>query len=553
MSNCSYKNCDKEVFENNTCIFHCDKSVEHWANQNSKQTKTFWKQIRIELKEKHKAHQNYQEYEPSEIEKIYFENYIFPIFEKTFIYNPYNNEYEKEFNFTFEYCDRQHGETWISGLKYAYIEFKHCTFYHANFADIHFQNKIRFCNCIFNKSTIFNQCKFDKSINFKECKFNASFSFKNIISEDSIVFSRCSNNDFKMIFSNLKCKGTFSLLHNETKSLEFNNIDVEKIFNIESNKNNVIELLAIVKSRLFNTLFKDIKISSLDIKNNIFKNQSNIVLNNLIIDKLNISNLIQNSNAIKLENITINKELSINSCELKNVLFNSFNLEEAKQIIFEKVSFLGANLNLVKWGKIHPKKFSNKNYTMNREIAQQIKHAYDMQGDHINANKFYSLEMALHKKELEKEGSSIENKLIFNLHSMVSNHGQSWILPLYWLFFIGLSFASMDALHVNPLYSIWFLGSLVTFSFYFHKLNHTAIKLLAILGMLISMLLYFYAVTNNPCIEANLNHFFRMIDPTSGFKSETNISPTLSFTCKLIVLYIAYQFITAVRKDTRRK
>lgn len=68
----------------------------------------------------------------------------------------------------------------------------------------------------------------------------------------------------------------------------------------------------------------------------------------------------------------------------------------------------------------------------NRETLRIIKDSFDKIGNHIEANKFFVLEMRKYKEELEGGGVSQE-KIIFWLNEKASNFGQNFILPAFWV------------------------------------------------------------------------------------------------------------------------
>ncbi|MBJ9559766.1 hypothetical protein [Citrobacter sp. FDAARGOS_156] len=68
----------------------------------------------------------------------------------------------------------------------------------------------------------------------------------------------------------------------------------------------------------------------------------------------------------------------------------------------------------------------------NRETLRIIKNSFDKIGNHIEANKFFVLEMSKYKQELSKKPLNQE-KLIFWLNEKTSNFGQSYLLPIFWV------------------------------------------------------------------------------------------------------------------------
>lgn len=68
----------------------------------------------------------------------------------------------------------------------------------------------------------------------------------------------------------------------------------------------------------------------------------------------------------------------------------------------------------------------------NRETLRIIKHSFDKIGNHIEANKFFILEMSKYKQGLSGKRTSPE-KIIFWLNEKSSKFGQSYILPILWI------------------------------------------------------------------------------------------------------------------------
>ncbi|HCR4429762.1 TPA: hypothetical protein OOG93_002485 [Morganella morganii] len=73
----------------------------------------------------------------------------------------------------------------------------------------------------------------------------------------------------------------------------------------------------------------------------------------------------------------------------------------------------------------------------NRETLRIIKNSFDKIGNHIEANKFFVLEMSKYKQELSKKPINQE-RFIFWLNKKASNFGQSYILPVAWIFLFSI-------------------------------------------------------------------------------------------------------------------
>lgn len=78
-----------------------------------------------------------------------------------------------------------------------------------------------------------------------------------------------------------------------------------------------------------------------------------------------------------------------------------------------------------------------------RETFRIIKHSFDAVGNHIEANRYYALEMDSYRQELSKGGARLERFLLwFNYIS--SNYGQNYLLPIIWIVFCVFLLAILD-------------------------------------------------------------------------------------------------------------
>lgn len=279
-------------------------------------------------------------------------------------------------------------------------------------------------------------------------------------------------------------------------------------------------------------LFKDLEFSNCK-----FTENSDIVLKNLDINKLKISNNINNTQRFLLTNVTINKELHLQSMFLKAFYFHNFDLTNTK-CYFQHLYFDDVVFNKINWGKNLQTRFYDEKNEVNkadREIARQIKYTYDTQGDKINANKFHALEKALYKAELQKDNdASQQEKIIFNIENIVSEHGQNFLLPLFWIFFFGSIFTLFKSLDLkNGFLLIIPMVFIMIYNIDFDKLYYK-ICFYSLSAIMILYILYL----KSDC-------FFEMIDITKG-------SEPIDFIFKILFLFLSYQFVMAVRKDTKR-
>lgn len=83
-----------------------------------------------------------------------------------------------------------------------------------------------------------------------------------------------------------------------------------------------------------------------------------------------------------------------------------------------------------------------------RDAFRILKKSFDEQGDHIQANEYYSHEMAAYGKELEgKWKTHFEDKIIFYLSQAISNFSQSWFQPLLWILYWSIFLYFFQSLH----------------------------------------------------------------------------------------------------------
>ena len=90
----------------------------------------------------------------------------------------------------------------------------------------------------------------------------------------------------------------------------------------------------------------------------------------------------------------------------------------------------------------------------NRETLRIIKDSFDKIGNHIEANKFFVLEMTKYKQGLSNKPFNQE-KLIFWLNEKTSNFGQSYLLPTLWIVFFSVIYYLLILGHEgNLLYNL---------------------------------------------------------------------------------------------------
>lgn len=136
-----------------------------------------------------------------------------------------------------------------------------------------------------------------------------------------------------------------------------------------------------------------------------------------------------------------------------------------------------------------------------QETYRIIKYQLQKVGNIIGSNKYHSLELAKRRESLAY--SSLLDKIVLNFHWAASNHSQNWLLPVGWIFVIGL----LTCLSISS------LGC----DCCCYKTEH--------------IFKYMSIVNLDQCLQK---------------------SPIIFFFNKVTLGYLYYQFLTAIRKDTRK-
>ena len=141
----------------------------------------------------------------------------------------------------------------------------------------------------------------------------------------------------------------------------------------------------------------------------------------------------------------------------------------------------------------------------NQETSRLIKHQFEKLNNKIEANKYHALEMEQHRKNIwEKIFNDcnsfyklLPDGIVSFVHWLSSNHSSNWSLALFWIFIVS------------------------------------------------------FITTFNLGLDVSIDNIFKYINILSKIEDFNNsyIAMTLN---KLSLGYLYYQFLTAVRKDTRK-
>jgi len=268
------------------------------------------------------------------------------------------------------------------------------------------------------------------------------------------------------------------------------------------------------------------KISKLEIRKANF--EQNFKLHNCLIDEVFIKDVDFQKNADFYKS-TFKKGMDSNEIYFKSINFKSLALfgdtEFFEKLIFKYVTFEG--YNHFKSAKLHKGldlEYTNVQKEINfygieildktttsQETYRIIKNQFEKLNNKIEANKYHALEMEQHRKDIQKKiftglkscWKFAPDGLVSFFHWISSNHSSNWFLALFWIFVV--SFVTN-----------FFLG------------NNS----------------FDFSVNGWDNIFKYINILSKIEDFNCSY-----LAMTLN---KVSLGYLYYQFVTAVRKDTRK-
>lgn len=271
-------------------------------------------------------------------------------------------------------------------------------------------NGVLYQNCIFHKevssyseddgkyvidSQLFNDCEFKKSIEFGNVEFKSPI-FNNTGDIDLNIES------FHLIDCVLKDK--FILNRCNIKSFFMEDTVFESKFEF---KQNIVSDFEIFNTNYFKVVDTfETKFGKFNIKKSIFDDFVGF-------EKCSFgeSGDSENEYIAKFTYATFLSFVNFRSTNFYSGLdIENINLKEAP-------NFLNANIN---------EKYSN------RETFRIVKSSFDKIHNYIEANKYFAYEMQKYKEEL-KGTNKTQEKLILFLNEKISNYGQSYIRPIFYM------------------------------------------------------------------------------------------------------------------------
>jgi len=304
--------------------------------------------------------------------------------------------------------------------------------------------KIIFINCIIGNN-IFGSSSTDISFVFKYCDFGLNLS--DFIEKLQVIQNE---NQIKKIIKLENCDFKEFSIENFDNSLNFiligGKIELLKISHSEINSKFYI-------NKQYDGNSETTKIDRLEIKNTKFV--ENFKLHNCILKKSYISDVDFEKNADFFKTIFIegiyDKEVYFKAINFQKLaLFG--NTEFKNKVIFKYITFdsfvhfreaifnNGLDLDYVNIQNeinFYRIKIINSS-TVTQETFRIIKHHLEKIGNKIEANRYHALELNKNRKNIWSSKrvtfDLFQRGLVSFVHFISSNHSQSWILPLIWIF-----------------------------------------------------------------------------------------------------------------------
>lgn len=303
--------------------------------------------------------------------------------------------------------------------------------------------------------------------------------------------------------------------HVDNKQIEFRNLNVGELkFDVSVPRkirlwNGKYDRIQLDDARNLNNLQiwgdnhedKKIEIGELTMK---FLNlEGDILLKFAEIKKINITPFNCKTGSMRWQGLVFTEEVRIEHSNLENVQWNGVNFKNAK-LIFDWSMFSKLELANITWPKnrqLYPylayrkkdrpwwiswlltnslDRNEEERYGIQREIYRQLKSVSTNNQNNIDALAFYKNEMRVYWSFIRLKGGEnwLDQILIF-LNRVVSDFGQSWTLPLLWLFTLStLYYFKLDAPEFSWYPGNWWNGFLEMLSYLnpFRKIDESLSK-----------------------------------------------------------------------------
>ena len=285
------------------------------------------------------------------------------------------------------------------------------------------------------------------------------------------------------------------------------------------------------------------------------KENSEVFLQNLNIEELELSYFTNNAKTFRFIDVKVTGKLTITHSTLTDMEFNGLDLSKCDKIIIKNSSFHNVLFNNVNWGEINSSRFLEceedrenniKKTPASRDTFRQLKFVNDSQGNHIQANEFYRMEMEAFGRDKK---CGLFDKFIFLISKHLSCFSQNWTLPIFWYLNIGfILFLAPQIKNID--YPLIFLVVILTGILSFLKNDDKPLTFISILT--------FIAILVG--IDSNLmafEEYTTFINPFTIISSKTETYLQKLFVphgiFKILSIFIGYHIYTSLHTKTRRK
>ena len=493
----------------------------------------------------------------------------------------------------------------LTGLRYKKeVDFSCCTFNGSvDFNGSTFEEKVYFHNVTFNDKAYFSYCTFNGSVNFNGSTFKDKVNFNGSTFEEKVYFNG-STFEEKVYFHNVTFndKAYFSYC-TFNGTINFNRSIFGTPIDQQQNKTNEE---TVDKTQFYNVTFNDkayfmgvtfegdVNFNDSDFKSKTYFDQdgdkNTEFKGKASFEAVSFKNLVsfygtkfhKNMNFFRtnfnevanFNNVTFQQAFNFSNAYINNIKFLGIQLggtdkDEAKADLsnfkeyFDKIKSNSLIKTKAKY-RAKSEDGSDEAITFSdfRRSCAIVKDSLDKESQKIDANKFYSLELLAYAKELSKSTiSGFLQSIVLFFNKLSSNHGQSWLQALLWI----LAFGTISGLlysdqhiYIKIVFSILLLFAFICFitkdSKNFVMLVMTAILICKLLcqtpflhGFQIAIFPFY---TEKDTALSVINCFgFCIIDDSSN---ESMVFTLIINLIKVINVYLLYQFVQAVRLNTRR-
>jgi hypothetical protein len=436
VNKCSCSDCELEVWkEYDKCVLHCSKNI-YQNDRHDGTLSEFGRKFKQYIIEKLVV----EHYCDDEVidEKIIAEEINSNNIEKM---SELKNCFIKIDYMAFPHRDGRDSYDYLKVLNlFGEIHFDYCEFYETELKlpDI----KVFFQDCIFKNGWYLYDYRILKNqddVIYQTCRFHKLVSVY-LTGEDDISVLSYSQFDYTCIFD----EGL------ELDFVQFN----EALFNTnqENYQENYVIKYIKFECCIFEKKFElmNCKIDILELNKNTFKNKIECkynIIQKFTIDDSNFEKLVDFYRTEFIE-FKIYKSIFKDFVGFERCEFGTLGVSEECISRFQYVTFLDfTNFRDTKFKSgldienINVKEYPNflnteiDEFNTNRETFRVLKYSFDKNGNYLEGNKYFSLEMKKYGKELYLSPlkGHVQEKLIFWVNEKVSNFGQSWGRPVAWI------------------------------------------------------------------------------------------------------------------------